>query len=67
MSYSQRHPMWRYVEETNPARPFLGIKPQGKALVIMWERRTGSAALVQAGGGPAWNGRVTPGTQLSSQ
>ena len=31
--------IWRYLEETYPARPLLGLTPKEKALVTMWERR----------------------------
>jgi glutathione S-transferase len=31
--------IWRYLEETHPAKPLLGVTPKEKALVTMWERR----------------------------
>jgi len=31
--------IWRFLEESHPARPLLGSDPTGKALVTMWERR----------------------------
>jgi glutathione S-transferase len=31
--------IWRYLEETYPAKPLLGATPREKALVTMWERR----------------------------
>jgi glutathione S-transferase len=31
--------IWRYLEETYPAKPLLGATPKEKAFVTMWERR----------------------------
>ena len=31
--------IWRYLEETHPAKPLLGTTAKEKALVTMWERR----------------------------
>jgi glutathione S-transferase len=31
--------IWRYLEETLPAKPLFGVGPTEKALVTMWERR----------------------------
>src|SRR5882757_5435891 len=42
--------IWRYFEEAHPARPLLGARPVGKALVVMWERRVeleGFAAVME--------------------
>jgi glutathione S-transferase len=42
--------IWRYLEETYPARPLLGSTPKDKALVTMWERRAeleGFAAVME--------------------
>ena len=42
--------IWRYLEETYPAKPLLGTTPQEKALVTMWERRAeleGFAAVME--------------------
>ncbi|MEA2966932.1 MAG: hypothetical protein QOE78_193 [Alphaproteobacteria bacterium] len=42
--------IWRYLEETFPDPPLLGIDPTDKALVIMWERRAeleGFAAVME--------------------
>ena len=42
--------IWRYLEEAFPERPLLGVTPQDKALVTMWERRAeleGFAAVME--------------------
>ena len=42
--------IWRYLEETFPDPPLLGIDPTDKALVTMWERRAeleGFAAVME--------------------
>jgi glutathione S-transferase len=42
--------IWRYLEETYPAKPLLGATPAEKALVSMWERRVeleGFAAVME--------------------
>src|SRR3984957_12628515 len=42
--------IWRYLEETYPATPLLGLTPKEKALVTMWERRAeleGFAAVME--------------------
>jgi glutathione S-transferase len=42
--------IWRYLEETHPAKPLLGATPKEKALVTMWERRAeleGFAAVME--------------------
>jgi glutathione S-transferase len=42
--------IWRYLEETYPAKPLLGTTPKEKALVTMWERRAeleGFAAVME--------------------
>jgi glutathione S-transferase len=42
--------IWRYLEETYPAKPLLGKTPKEKALVTMWERRAeldGFAAVME--------------------
>jgi glutathione S-transferase len=42
--------IWRYLEETYPTGPLLGVTPTEKALVTMWERRAeleGFAAVME--------------------
>jgi glutathione S-transferase len=31
--------IWRYLEETYPSKPLLGMTPREKALITMWERQ----------------------------
>jgi glutathione S-transferase len=43
--------IWRYLEETHPKFPLLGLTAKDKALVTMWERRAeldGFAAVMEA-------------------
>jgi glutathione S-transferase len=37
--------IWHYFEEVHPTPPLLGVTPKEKALIIMWERRTGDGRL----------------------
>ena len=53
--------IWRYLEETYPAKPLLGATPREKALVTMWERRVAMKAFAEADCG---GGELTPGRQL---
>jgi glutathione S-transferase len=58
--------IWRYLEETHPARPLLGTTPKGKALVTMWERRAeleGFAAVMEGvrNAAPGLKGRAISG------
>lgn len=43
--------IWRYLEETHPEHPLLGVTASEKALIAMWERRVeldGFAAVMEA-------------------
>jgi glutathione S-transferase len=58
--------IWRYLEETFPARPLLGATPKEKALVAMWERRVeleGFAAVMEGvrNAAPGLKGRAIAG------
>jgi glutathione S-transferase len=58
--------IWRYLEETYPTTPLLGLTPKEKALVTMWERRTeleGFAAVMEGvrNAAPGLKGRAIAG------
>jgi glutathione S-transferase len=58
--------IWRYLEETYPAKPLLGATPREKALVTMWERRVeleGFAAVMEGvrNAAPGLKGRAIAG------
>src|SRR5271156_3320626 len=58
--------IWRYLEETYPAKPLLGATPTEKALVSMWERRVeleGFAAVMEGvrNAAPRLKGRAIAG------
>jgi glutathione S-transferase len=58
--------IWRYLEETYPARPLLGATAKEKALVTMWERRAeleGFAAVMEGvrNAAPGLKGRAIAG------
>jgi glutathione S-transferase len=58
--------IWRYVEETYPTPPLLGVTPKDKALVTMWERRAeleGFAPVMEAvrNAAPGLKGRAIAG------
>jgi glutathione S-transferase len=58
--------IWRYLEETYPDPPLLGVDPKDKALVTMWERRAeleGFAAVMETvrNAAPGLKGRAIAG------
>ena len=58
--------IWRYLEETYPDPPLLGVEPKDKALVTMWERRAeleGFAAVMETvrNAAPGLKGRAIAG------
>jgi glutathione S-transferase len=58
--------IWRYLEETYPAKPLLGATPKEKAFVTMWERRMeleGFAAVMEGvrNAAPGLKGRAIAG------
>jgi glutathione S-transferase len=58
--------IWRYLEETYPAKPLLGTTLREKALVTMWERRMeleGFAAVMEGvrNAAPGMKGRAIAG------
>jgi glutathione S-transferase len=59
--------IWRYLEETCPAKPLLGATPREKALVTMWERRVeleGFGAVMEGvrNAAPGLKGRAIAGS-----
>jgi glutathione S-transferase len=57
----------RYLEESHPAKPLLGMSPKEKAVVTMWDRRMeleGFAAVMETvrNVAPGLNGRAIAGT-----